>query len=261
MLASRCTGVSFELALARAYGLVALTALGEFAELRRRIEPFDREMARRDHFAELQVASFHGVATLMEDGDMAPACDRMRAIMARVPAPVRKDYITASISIELYAGHPQIAWERIVELERELGRYGGDFKIYSTRIEYQLRRGQCAINLARDSRGRERQRALQAAEGAARRLQAAGSTVASAYAALLRAGIANTRSDVNATRAALRSADTLFSTCEMPAYRAVVHRRLGELGDARLAHTARVFFEHHGVRNPARLCAMYGLGA
>jgi serine/threonine protein kinase len=260
MLSTRCTGVSFELALARTYGLVALTALGDFPQLRSRIEPFDRELARRDHFAELQVATFNGVATLMEDGDMASACDRMRAIMESVPAQARKDYITALIVVELYAGHPQIAWRRILELERELGQFGKNFKIYSTRIEYQLRRGQCAINLARVGTGSERRQALKDAEGAARRLEGGGSDVASAYAALLRAGIADTRGDRSATLAALRSADALFSSAEMPAYRAIVHRRLGELGDAELARTARVFFEHHGVVNPARLCAMYGLG-
>jgi serine/threonine protein kinase len=261
MLSTRCTGVSFELALARTYGLVALTALGDFPQLRSRIEPFDRAMAGRDHFAELQVATFNGVATLMEDGDMAAACDRMRAIMESVPAQARKDYITALIVVELYAGHPQIAWRRILELERELGQFGKNFKIYSTRIEYQLRRGQCAINLARAGTGGERRRALKDAEGAARRLQGGGSDVASAYAALLWAGIADTRGDVSATRTALRSADALFLSAEMPAYRAIVHRRLGELGDAEKARAARVFFEHHGVANPARLAAMYGLGA
>jgi serine/threonine protein kinase len=259
-LSDDCTGVRFELVLARTYGFIALTALGEFSELRRRLEPFDREMARRDLFAELQAATFGGVATLMEDGDMAAACQRMRAIMARMPAAARKDYITASITIELYAGNPHVAWARIAELERELGKWGDGFKLYSTRIEYQLRRGQCSIMLARTDHGSERRRALRAAEGSATRLVAARSTVASAYAALLRAGIADTRCDRRATLTALRAADQLFAACDMPAYRALVQRRLGEFGELGSGEAARDFFERHGVRNPARLCGMYGIG-
>jgi hypothetical protein len=160
----------------------------------------------------------------------------------------------------LYAGNPHVAWARITELEGELGKWGDGFKLYSTRIEYQLRRGQCAIMLARTADGRERRRALRAAEGSATRLLAARSTVASAYSALLRAGIADTRCDRRATLMALRAADQLFGACDMPAYRAVVQRRLGELGDRSSGDAAQVFFERHGVRNPARLCGMYGIG-
>jgi hypothetical protein len=58
----------------------------------------------------------------------------------------------------------------------------------------------------------------------------------------------------------LRAADQLFGACDMPAYRAVVQRRLGELGDRSSGDAAQVFFERHGVRNPARLCGMYGIG-
>lgn len=255
-----CIGASFEISLAHAFALVALIGLGEFRTLRRRVLVFDRERAHKDKLADLYAASFTATVALLDGADMEAACRRMRKTMGQVPLQAQKDYINITLFTEVAAGHPERAWTHIQKLNARLGWLASRTTMHFSRLENCLRTGQCAIAIAKRESGRKRRRFLHEARASARALERERTAVASAYAALLRAAIADTCGDRHRLAEQLHDADRLFDAVHMPAYRAIAQWRLGQLGNGAAERSAAESFEEMGVRDPELLCRTNGLG-
>jgi hypothetical protein len=105
---------------------------------------------------------------------------------------------------------------------------------------------------------------LRAAARDARHLERETIPYAKPYARLIRAGIAAVRGDLDTARAGLADAAAGFDSVEMQLCAASARRVLGQLtgGDEGYAlfSNANTWMASQGIRNPARMAAMYVTG-
>lgn len=260
LLRTQCSGVAWELASVRLFGTWSRYRLGDVANLVERVPALEREAAERgDLYGRLAMAlGCPRIAmTLATD---RPDQQRQIAEEAIGSWPGNwyqvqhywADY--ALLHIDLYAGQPELAWQRITKawpaLEKALLMRVEEVFIYMTEL-----RARIALALA--VRSTKPRPYLDVAERAARVLTKKPIPWCGAMASLLRAQLAALAGDRDREHGLLMSAHAGFELSQLSAYEMVTRLRIGALvgGHAREQQVAyaRTWAHTAGVANLAGL--------
>ncbi len=261
---SRCVGVWRDIDLAQAYTLLSLYYLGELGELGRLVP--HRLMEARDHddrYAAADAIGRPSILWLARD-DVAGA--RAALVDIRQPDSARQldwpDYLRlfAETQVDLYAGAPASAWERIQAGSSSLARTTIAL-VQSTRIEAVHLRARCALAAAGGAaNGRD---LLQEAGRASRRLRGERVPWAEALADLVGAAVAARSGQASSVGLAARACERL-QACGLGLYAAAARRRHGVLlgGDAGRAviEAADAWMNRQGIVSPERMTALLAPG-
>ncbi|XXX78617.1 protein kinase [Sorangium sp. So ce134] len=271
LLRARCAGVAWELGTTSRFMMVAHYHRGELDALARLAAP---RIADADARGDLYAASFFRVGLtyivpLAADRPDA-ARDEVLGAMARWP---RRSFdhldcleTVALGRIDLYAGAPLAARRRIRERWRKIAwSFLPRFQYYRVLIHH-LRASAALQAAAAEASGDARlaRRLLGEAERDARRLSREGAPWVAPMATSLRAAIAAQRGQAALALSLLESAAAAFDGSDMALFAACARRRRGQLlggeeGRA-LIQAADAWMAGQGVRNPARIAAIFAPG-
>ena len=260
----RCTGVAWELNTVNIIALWSLAYTGRLVELARRRALLLREARERgDLHAEITLTSVSLARIAQDDPD---------GLLAELARPCRDGLTLVFTFSIIIACRLQSMFISI----KETGLLRG---ATSTRSgPHTLARSFLCFNwpvstLSSRNRGslsRLRRAPLTlvrwnaSLSAGARRLEKENVAWATAMARLVRAGVAGVRGERPRAAALLAEAAQAFDAVEMPLYAASARRRLGEIlgGDegAAMVAGADTLMTGRGVREPARLAAMYAPG-
>ena len=214
---------------------------------------------RGDNYAATDLgAGIANVAWLINDDAAAARAVADEARRSWRPAGFQLQHywdMLAHEHIRLYQGYGDAAWRDVVERFDGLKRAHLLF-IHMLEVEALHLRARCALAAA--TRGDSAP--VAAARRDARRLERIGTGVAVAFAALVRAGVAECAGDHEQAVQRLREAIPRCAAVEMWAYEAAARRWLGLLlgGDegADLVRVADEWMASQSVVNPARMTAL-----
>ena len=271
ILRTRCTGIAWELTNAHIFGMWSLAHMGEIEHLRAVVPGILREASERgDLLASSSLAA--GIPTslrfLADDRPeearrhVAEAFAGWRGTSFHLP---HYYGVVSETLADLYAGDPVRAWRRITAAWPSLREIRLlDFQLL--RVELLALRARCAIAAAATrastaaTEGWSRKRLLRYAARAARRVGREDMPAAVPLAALLRAGLAASRGDDDATREALADAAAGFEAAGMVLPRAAARLRRGSLlgGDEgrREAEAGAAALQGLGVQQPEAMLEM-----
>ncbi len=268
ILRERCTGVTWELDTAQLYQLHALANTGRWKELAARLGPLRDDARERGdlYLATYILTRTAYLPTLAADepqrarDEQAHGLDGWRQRSFQV-----QHYwdIFARGEIDLYAGDPRPAWERLaaqwLAFRRSLLP-----RVQAVHIEALFLRARVAIALAVKSSSAEATRLLARAERDARAIAAERMAWGDATAALARAGIASVRGERERARELAAAAQAGFEAVEMPQLAAAARWRRGQLtggGEgATMREAGRTWIQAQDVRSPERMVAMLAPG-
>jgi serine/threonine protein kinase len=266
ILRDRCTGVAQELDTAQSYALLALTYLGELAELARRLPALIQDAEDRgDLFGALRLRTrLQAVALLAADDPERAAVEVERAIAQwshqafHIP---HYNAMWARATVALYAGDARGAMGLLAERARAL-RDSLTLRAQLVRIEVRYLRARCALSAAAQGDGDGRLMAQAADEARAIRREATG--WADPLAALVEAGLAATQGDRTRALDLVDRAESGCESAQMGLCAAAARRRRGELlgGEAgqALVEAADAWMRQREIRNPARMTALFAPG-
>ncbi|WP_437532454.1 protein kinase [Sorangium sp. So ce726] len=271
LLRARCAGVAWELGTTSRFMMVAHYHRGELDALARLAAP---RCADADARGDLYAASFFRVGLtyivpLAADRPDA-ARDEVLGAMARWP---RRSFdhldcleTLALGRIDLYAGAPLAALRRIQDRWRKIAwSFLPRFQYYRVLIHH-LRASAALEAAARDGVGDARlgRALLRRAARDARRLSREGAPWVAPMAMSLRAAIAAQRGQAASALSLLAAAAAAFDERGMALFAACARRRRGQLlgGDEgrSLVQAADAWMAGQGVRNPARMAAIFAPG-
>jgi len=168
--------------------------------------------------------------------------------------------LVALAQIEVYTGDYEVAWKHIEGQLKPLEK-SMLLRIQGLRIDAMQVRGRLALASAV---GEHRVARLRIAEAMAHRIARENMIYANPYAALIRAGIAHRRGDVDSAVTLLEKALKEFKTADMTLYAVVTRHRLGEMigGDRgrELRAEANEWMSGQLIKNPARIMNLMAPG-
>jgi hypothetical protein len=269
IIRERCTGATWELDTAQLYQQHALANMGRWQELAERAPARLHEANGR---GDLYLATYIRSRNLYLPHLVADDPDAARAQQSgSLDGWSQQGFQVqhywdwfARGEIDLYAGDPRPAWER-------LQSRWGDFRrsllprAQAVYLEAIFLRTRTAAALAAQSAPADAARLLRHAAKDVRRLRAEAMPWGDAMAELASATIAAARGDRDAARRLAAAALDGFTAVDMEQYAAAARWRLGQLTDGedgkRLIAEARSWLEAQGVRSPARMVGMLAPGA
>jgi serine/threonine protein kinase len=261
-----CTGVAWERDTAHAFALWALSHLGAVAELARRF-PILQQSARErgDLYALANLGTYNQSVVRLAADEPEPAREAIREQMAQWSRQgfhvQHNDQLWGAVHIELYRGDGPAAWAVI---ERHWPALAGSLllRVQFVRVSMTALRARAALASA-SARSDPRPLTARAARDA-RRLARERVPWAIAHARLVEGLLEAARGRSEAAARALADAAARYDAAEMALCAAAARRRLGALlgGDEgrSLVQAADARMAAQGVRNPARLAAMYAPG-
>jgi hypothetical protein len=249
------------------FRLWALLHLGRFVALREHVTALRRDAVRRgDRFLEVSLARACHAAELADDRPEAArrALDHASAVWSSPTRGLQLQEVLdvlAHIECDLYEGVAGAGDDRADALFRRFERS----LVAPVQLVRAMVRGlRGRLYLARVEVGRERGRWLDEAARMAGRLEGERVTYATAWAALLRAGIAAQRGARADAIRALREAVAVATEAELTGVAAAAHHRLGALlpGAEGRSHVAeaQAWATREAVANPARMFALLAPG-
>ena len=258
------------MATAHMMGSVSLFLMGELNELRRRLPEILKEAEERGDLYQVTDLRTRLSHTLNLAADDATAAHReLDTVLERWR---RKKFdlqhwwaLIGRIEIDLYAGRPDLAWDRITEQWPAL-RWSFLMRVEYVRLESLHHRARAALALACGGsvNAVERQKLLRAAARGARRMLRHHMPWGDPLAHLVQAGIAAARGDRNAAISLLRTAEGGFEAADMALYAAAARRRLGQLiagNEGRsMVEDAKTWMGGQNIVNPDRMTAMLAPG-
>jgi hypothetical protein len=263
----RCTGVAWELDTASAFASWGLSHLGEVAELCRRWPILLAQARDRgDLYAVMNLSSYLMSVVRLAADDPRTARTELRETMAqwsRAGYHVQhNDALWAAVQIELYCGAPQSAWN-LIRASWPALRRSLLLRVQFIRTSMNFLRGRAALAAAaefKSSRSADARSLLAIAARAARRLEREGMPCPSAYARMIRGGLAALRGDYARATALLAEAVARFEAVEMQLCAAAVRRRWGELmggdcGQAAVVSADR-WMTDQMIHNPGCMASM-----
>ena len=266
ILSENCTGVRWELNTTCAFGLWALSHLGEVAELGRR---WPRLLAdardRGDLYAVMNLSTYLLSIVRLAANEPDRARDEVGQAMAHWSRGgyhvQHNDQAWGMAQIELYVGHGGAAWDLIAwnwpALSRSLLLH-----VQFVRVAMWNLRARCALAAAECSD--EPLRLLRAAAADARRLEREATPWSLASARLIRAALAWNRGGDQDAAELLIDAAGRFDAIPMALCAAAARRRLGVLlgGDrgATLVAQADAWMHAQEVREPGCMTDVYAPG-
>jgi serine/threonine protein kinase len=257
----RCTGVAWELSTTSSCFLWSSYFLGRMRELCDRVPRLIEEAERRgDLYAltNLRTEFFHLSALRDDRPDLARA-SVVDAMHKWTNEGFHLEHFWALHSeaqVDLYAGEPVRAYERITTAWRQMDR-ALILRIQQVRIECLYLRGRSALSAARQSAGRARVELLR--QGASDATAIAGERMAWAMplAELLRASLAAADADLPGAIAALERAISTATASDMMLHASAARWRLAALKSAGdNPRAGEDFMRSEGVVDPARFIAM-----
>jgi hypothetical protein len=267
VLRERCTGVTWELDTSHVFRLHSLAWMGEWRTLAGDVAALLKEAQDRgDLYLTTYLRSRLVYLLRLSADDPATALEEQRTSLEGWP---QHGFLVqhywdwfARGEIDLYAGAPEAAWER---LRRRWPEYVGSRLNYyeALHIEATYLRARTALALAAGG-GTGRRRLLQEAARDAGRIEHEQAHWGEPLGRLLRAGIAVTRGETGAALALAAAAEEAFRAADIGHYAAAARRRRGELlgGDegGALVASADAWMQERGITNPARMAAMLAPG-
>ncbi len=262
----RCTGVHWERNTATAFGLWALSHMGELAELDRRWPRLLAEARDRgDLYAVMNLSTYLLSIVRLAANEPDRARDEVGQAMGQWSRGgyhiQHNDQAWGMAQIELYAGRGGAAWDLIAwnwpALSRSLL-----LRVQFVRVAMWQLRARCALAAAECSS--EPEPLLRAAAADARRLEREATPWSLASARLVRAALAWNRGGDSSAADLLTDAAGRFDSIAMALCAAAARRRLGVLvgGDrgATLVAQADVWMRGQEIREPGRMTEVYAPG-
>jgi hypothetical protein len=261
------TGVYWwELDTARVVALWCLYFRGALGELGRRVAAVTEDARQRGHsYIEITLGAFLAPIGRLAADDPAAARDLSDATVRRWP---RQQYCVhhmghflMNLYLDLYEGDAPAAWRRVTR-EWPAMRASQLSRIQIFSVAASHHKGRCALGAA--AAARDPEPLLRAALRCASRLDREGMAWAAAEAALIRAGVASLRGDLETAARGLREAVAGFDADGIEHFAAAARRRLGELlgGDEGRALVAQAdaWMTAQPVKNPPRMTACLAPG-
>jgi serine/threonine protein kinase len=262
----RCTGVAWELDTAHSFSLWSLFFLGEVAEITHRLPALLQEARERgDLYAATNLGTFVGHVTWLAADDPEGAQRDLGAVMecwSRQGFHVQHlTGLMGQLQIDLYRGAGTAAWERITGAWPALAR-SLFLRVQVVRIFMWHLRARSALAAAGQAPRPEP--LWRAAVADARRIERERMSWAEPLAQLIRAGVAARRGDRAAALVLLREGEAGCRAADMGLFAAAAGYRYGRLlegnGVGAGIAQARGWMEAQGIRNPARMTALYAPG-
>jgi serine/threonine protein kinase len=270
ILREQCTGVTWELDTAEIFVFSALQMSGRWKELSERYDEFMRSArARGDRYAEthamLETAWYVEIARDRPEA----ARHHIELAFSRTKTEVFEVhdflYVMGTAFIELYAGTPEPALERLEAAWPRLRR-ALIFEIYLANIELHALRARTRIACAAlpHVSGKQRERLLREAEKDIVRVEEGSGAWTRASAALLRACCASVRRHRAEALEMLDRADKAYAGADTEHYAAATRIRMGQLlgGDrgAALVAEGTDRLKAQGVKAPEKVARMVSPG-
>lgn len=263
VLRGRCTGVPWELDNIHVYSLVSLFHLGQWKEVRRRVETVLEEARQRDdHFLRTHIEARQQFLLKLLDDDPGGAAESQEASLlgwSRRGFQVQHywDWYARG-EIDLYAGRAEEAHRRLEERWRE---YRTSFLPYTQAIQTEILCLRARVRLAlAGAREENRPGHLHRVARDVRSLDAHGTNWAAALADLLRTLRATFYRDRVALPDRLRETELRLRGAGLRQYAESVKWRVGDLlgGDAgrAMVDEARGWMVSEGARRPERMLEM-----
>ncbi len=258
----RCTGVAWESATARSYGLWSLAYLGQLGRVH---SSLPRLLKAAEEHGDLYEATLLRTSPASNIGWLAaddPERVRSEATeaMRRWPGSTLDTwhYYTSSslIQVDLYLGKAASAFERTERGFAWLAR-SWLHRVQLVRIEMRYLRARAALAAAALAQG---ERMGRTAEADARSIASERTAWGQALASLVQAQVAVLVREPERAARLLRSAIEQLEAASMALHATVARRRLGELlggnEGAGMVVAADAWMREHGVRDPDRMAAL-----
>jgi serine/threonine protein kinase len=256
----------WEITTARRFALSSLAAMGQLAEVSRRLPRFLREAREHGNIYgtnELRTR-LHIFWLAKDDPDEArrQLDEAGRSWTHEGFHLPHWNLVAARVQTDLYTGH---GVDALATIEQHWPTLQGAFllKIQIVRAEAILLRARSALAAALQERSRGAELQTQALR-LARRLERERLPFAQPQATLIRAAVAILRGDEASALADLERAAFGFEACAMHLHSAVAWRRVGELmGGAagkELSHRSDAWMSGEKIRNPSHMTAMVAPG-
>jgi eukaryotic-like serine/threonine-protein kinase len=267
IFSEKCTGVAWELDIARIHRFDALYWLGDWARMARELPAAIAEAQRRgDLFFGNYVRRLHMLYLVKDEPERARE-EVSRALVAWSPRGFHLQHYWswfAQVEIDLYLGDGEAAWRRLEETWPILGGSMLQTARYVLIESHHLRARVALAKAAQESHLPEghARRFLKIAEDSVQRIDRTKTSWGGAAAALLRAGIASIRNQP-VSAGMLAMAERLLEADGMEAYQAASVYRQEEqdrLSGRRAAQRARLWMDAQGVRSISRMCGLLAPG-
>jgi hypothetical protein len=267
ILREECVGVAWELDTVQLFAMETLCYLGDLRELARRVPLRLREVEERgDRYAAAHLkAGYLNVVWLMRDdpdGARREADDALRDWSRQGFFAQHFYHLFAQEQIDLYQGG-RAAYDRITAIWPRMAR-SLFLRIQLPRIMAWQLRGRAAIAAMADATPRDQARLLTSLVRDARRLDRERMPWASAYAALLRAGVAARHGRKGDATSELTRAELAFEAADMQLYARIARRArglvVGGAEGAGLVSAEDAWLTEHGVRAPRSFARMHAPG-
>jgi tRNA A-37 threonylcarbamoyl transferase component Bud32/tetratricopeptide (TPR) repeat protein len=260
-----CTGVAWECARARAYGLWSMSYLGELARMNARVPHLLKAAQERGDICDATNlgAAHTNIGWLALD---QPELARDEVTRAMRPWPVRglqvQHYyqLLSLTQIDLYLGRGRTAFERV---GRELPRLVDSWlsRIEGIRIGMKFLRARAALAAMVDE---QTDPIVQLTEAAARSIASEHAPWSGGLASMVQAQVACLMGDGDRAARRLERAIDQLGAASMGLHAAVARRRLGELmgGEEGRAFVARAdaWMREHGVSRPEPMALVLAPG-
>jgi GTPase SAR1 family protein len=242
-----CTGVTWELSTARLFGLRCRQFLGDMRAMAERFPILLRDAEDRgDRYFATNVVLFSHYVYLVEDQPARASEQIENAIRGWSQAGFHVQHmwhLRAGVEIALYEQRGMLAWTKLAQSWRA-ARTSLVARVQFTRMVLEDVRGRAALAAAAEAgTERERDRLLDIAGRAAKRLDAAKAPWGTALAMMLRAGQAFARGSHQEGLRRLRTAEPLLQKLEMHLHAAAARRRLDD-------PSGTEWMTAQGIKNP-----------
>jgi serine/threonine protein kinase/tetratricopeptide (TPR) repeat protein len=260
----RCTGTTWEQAIANRYRLSALILLGELAEVSRQVPSLlSAALEQGNLFSAMDLRTRLNVIWLAAD---QPDKARAEVVEALKSWPQEgfhlQHYLSlhALVQIEIYTGDLEVACKH-VEGQWQAIEDSQLFRTPGVALEAMQLRGRATIATGTARRDDSKLRLVEKMAG---RMEKINMSWSKPYATLLRAAVAEQRTDEGKATRLLSEAVQMFERAEMRLYAAAARRRLGEkLGGERgqqLIAEADAWMTGQKIQNPEALVKMLAPG-
>ncbi|HUE84043.1 MAG TPA: protein kinase [Pyrinomonadaceae bacterium] len=265
ILRDQCTGVAWELAMARRFMLSSLLYMGEVGEVARRVPILlATALDQGNVFAATDLRTRLNLIWLAADDPDRGRAEVMEALKAWPHEGFHLQHYSAMLAfaqIELYTGDAEVAWKHI-QGQWKLLRGSMLLQNQVLRIEATHLLGRAALGSARDAVDSEKR--LKLVDKMAQKITKERMLWANPLANLLRAGVASFRNDNARATTLLNKAVEEFEQADMHLYAAAARRRLGEVvGGERgrqLVAEADAWMTKQQIKNPQAMTRMLAPG-
>ena len=259
-------GVVWELDTTRTFTLWALLNMGLIQELTQRHASLFRDALERGDLYALMNLGTH-IMSIVRAGEDRPEAAR-EALLEITGRWSQRGYhvqhhnvLMAKLSLDLYEGRGQAAWNYILE-KWGFYRLSHLMQVQQVRLDLFQLRARAALAAAQHVVNPEP--FLLTAERQARGIEKEPAPSSMAHAYYIRAAIAAVRGNDTHAVTLLDLATEAFNSIDMFSFAAAMRRRRGELlgGDEgrALVVEANTWMTSQGIQNPTRLTAMYAPG-